>query len=394
MPAMDAYEPIHPAALRSHYSAFLRPGRILLTGHSHQAWPDAARAGQLEAFDDAAAFADDKWGRATEAADAVRGAVAARIGARAEDVALGGSTHELVTRFLSALDLRARRHLVTTAGEFHSLARQLARLEEAGVEVTRVAVDPLETLGERLAAAVRRDTAALLASTVLFRTSAIVPGLPAAVRVAREAGAEVLLDAYHAFNVVPFTVADYGDDVFVTAGGYKYAQWGEGCCWLRVPPESALRPVYTGWYADRAGLEHLRSGGPVAYGRTGADRFSGSTYDPTSHYRARAVIRFFDAQRLTVPRLRALSLRQTARLRAALDGFDFATPADDARRGGFLAIRLRDAARAVAALRARDVFADARGDLLRLGPAPYVTDDELDAAAARLRDVAARLGKE
>ena len=41
----------------------------------------------------------------------------------------------------------------------------------------------------------------------------------------------------------------------------------------------------------------------------------------------------------------------------------------------------------VAALRAEGIYTDARGSRLRLGPAPYVTDDELDlgvAAVARL----------
>lgn len=384
--------PIRPEELRPHYSAFLRPGRILLTGHSHQAWPDVAREGLLEAFDDAAAFADAKWARAAEAADAVRAAVAGRIGARPEDIALAPNTHELVTRFLSALDWRRRRHLVTTDGEFHSLARQLARFEEAGIAVTRVPATPLETLGARLAAAVRADTAALLASTVLFRTAAVVPDLAAAAAAARDAGAEVLFDAYHAFNVVPFTVAELGGDaVFVVGGGYKYAQWGEGCCWMRVPPGCTLRPVYTGWFADFADRARPRRDGPVGYGTTGADRFAGSTYDPSSHYRARAVIRFFDAYGLTVPRLRALSLRQTGRLRAALAGdFDVVTPAEDARRGGFVAVRLPDAVEVAAALRARGVFTDARGDLLRLGPAPYVTDAELDAAVEALRSVAGR----
>ncbi len=374
--------------MKSHYTAFVRPGRILLTGHSHQAWPDAARDGQLEAFEDAAACVDDKWARAGEAANAVRAAVAARIGGRAEDVALAGSTHELVTRFLSALDWTRRRHLVTTAGEFHSMARQLDRLAEAGVEVTRVAVDPLDTLADRLAAAVRDDTAALLASTVLFRTSAVVPGLEMTVRTARAAGAEVLLDAYHAFNVLPFRIEDFGADVFVTAGGYKYAQWGEGNCWLHVPAGCALRPVYTGWFADYAALGARREGA-VGYGPSGAERFAGSTYDPTSHYRARAVIRFFDAQDLTVERLRAISLRQTARLRSSLAHLDFATPDGDAGRGGFLAIRLPDAAGAVARLRARGVFTDARDGLLRLGPAPYLDDDDLDAAARHVAEIAA-----
>jgi len=36
-------------------------------------------------------------------------------------------------------------------------------------------------------------------------------------------------------------------------------------------------------------------------------------------------------------------------------------------------------------LRRDDVWTDCRGDLLRLGPAPYVTDSQLDAAIVAVR---------
>jgi kynureninase len=227
---------IDPRALRPHYTRFLREGRVLCTGHSHQAWPDAAREGLLESFDDAAALVDDKWERA----------MAARIGASADEIALGSSTHELVTRFLSALDLRARPRVVTTSGEFHSMHRQLKRLSEVGLEVVFVEAAPVETLAARMIDEVRaKPTAAVLVSSVLFETSTIVPDLIHVARAARACGTEMLVDAYHAFGVVPFTVDDLERSSFVTAGGYKYAQWGEGCCFLRVPRESALAPVYT-----------------------------------------------------------------------------------------------------------------------------------------------------
>ncbi len=380
---------LDPAALRPHYQAFLRSGHVLLTGHSHQAWPDVAREGVLRAYDDAAREVDDKWGAALGMAERVRRGAASRIGASPDEIALGGSTHELLARFLSALDLRARPRLVTTRGEFHSAHRQLTRLAEAGLDVVMVDVAPIETLAERMARAVDAQTAAVLVSSVLFETSSIVPGLRALAARARTAGAELLVDAYHAFGVVPFGVHDLGIDAFVVAGGYKYAQWGEGCCFLRVPPGCTLRPIYTGWFSDFARLSAPRDGGLVGYGERPADRFAGSTYDPTSHYRAAAVLDLFDELELSVGRLRALSLRQTERLLDGLDGFDVLTPRAPEQRGGFVSVRIAGAAGVVTALRARGIFTDARGDILRLGPAPYVTDDELDRALEALRDVAA-----
>lgn len=367
---------LSPEILRPHYSAFLKPGRVLLTGHSHQAWPDAARDGQLEAWDDAAKLADDKWGAAFDAADAVRAYVGRLLDCAPSQVALAASTHELVCRMLSACDLKQRPHLVTTTGEFHSITRQLRRL--AGeLDVTWVDARPVATLAERLTAAVTERTGAVLTSTVLFETSERVPHLPGLVAAARKLGAEVLLDAYHAFGALPFTLAELGaHDAFVVGGGYKYAQWGEGNCFMRVPPRPFM-PKLTGWFAGFGDLAHGRPDS-VSWGKTPAERFAGSTYDPTSHYRARAVIRFFTQQGLTIAKLRELSLKQTQRLIEGLEGLDVVTPREPAERGGFVSIRVPDAAALAKRLHAQGIVVDHRGDLLRLGPAPYVLDDELD----------------
>ena len=53
-----------PSSLARHYARFRVAERLRLTGHSHQAWPDVAREGQIEAWDDAAERADEKWARA------------------------------------------------------------------------------------------------------------------------------------------------------------------------------------------------------------------------------------------------------------------------------------------------------------------------------------------
>jgi kynureninase len=354
---------------------------VLLTGHSHQAWPNVAREGQLEAFDDAARHVDGKWEHAFAAADAVRAYVGRCIDVPPQQIALAQNTHELVLRMLSACPVRPQ--LVTTTGEFHSITRQLTRLSEL-VDVTWVDARPAATLAERLIAAVSDRTAAVLTSTVLFETSERVPHLEGLVKHARSVGAEVLLDAYHAFGVVPFTVSAL--DAFVCGGGYKYAQWGEGVCWLRVPPRP-FKPVLTGWYAGFADLERGVKGS-ISYGATGAEQFAGSTYDPTSHYRARAVIRFFTQQGMTLQKLRELSLQQTSRLLEKLDGFDVVTPREPEARGGFVSVRLANAHAVVEQLRAQGIWCDSRGELLRLGPAPYLLDEDLDRGVAALRRVA------
>jgi kynureninase len=388
-----------PNALAPHYSAFRVDERLLLTGHSHQAWPDVAREGQLEAFEDAARHVDEKWERAFAKAERVRDGFRQLLDDDGS-IALAQNTHELVTRFLSALDLRARPRLVTSEGEFHTLRRQLSRLDEEGLAVVRLQVDPVETLAERMAAAVDERTSAVLVSAVLFETARIVPGLDGLARACARAGAELLVDVYHALGALPFTVAAHGlERAWIVGGGYKYLQLGEGNCFMRLPPQAeTMRPVFTGWFAefDELGAEHSAAG--VSYGR-GASRFAGSTYDPTSHYRAARVFDFFEERSLSPEFLRSVSLHQTGLLARLVDELDLpesviardrATPREAF--GGFLGLECPQAELVARQLANEDVLTDARGHYLRLGPAPYLSDEQLQAAVERLADVLKRVG--
>lgn len=393
------------AALAAHYSRFRVTDRVLLTGHSHQAWPDVAFDAQKQAWLDAAEHVDDKWGRAFAVADEVRAGYRRLLNDVDGHITLGQNTHELVIRFLSALPLGARPRLVTTDGEFHTVRRQLDRLESEGIEIVRVATregvgaDGSGAVAGRLAAAVDDRTAAVLVSSVLFRDARIVEGLDEVARACAQVGAELLVDAYHSLNAVPFSVVEMGlQDAFVVGGGYKYCQLGEGNCFLRFPRECTLRPVLTGWFAEFGTLTQAPGDGGVSYGE-GHLRFAGSTYDPVSHYRAASVFRFFREQGLDAVRLREISLAQTRRLAAAVDALELdpAVLTRDrsvplARRGGFLALETPRAGEIACKLRGRGVYADSRGSVLRLGPAPYVTGGQLDEAVAVLGEVAVGLG--
>ncbi len=381
-----------PNALAADYSRFHVADRLLLTGHSHQAWPDVGFEAQQQAWLDAAALVDEKWQAASEVGEHVRGGWRRLLNDETGDIALGQNTHELVTRLLSALPLRARPRLVTTDGEFHTIRRQLDRLEEEGIEVVRVPARPAATVAERMAAIVGDRTACALISSVYYETAEIVPGLDLVAQACGRHGAALLVDAYHHLNVVPFDVNRMGlTDAFVTGGGYKYCQLGEGNGFLRIPPGRTLRPVLTGWFSEFAALEHSRERRELEYG-PGAARFAGATYDPTSHYRAAAVFAFHERMGLTAALLREVSRHQVGLLKTAFEALGVdpslarVVPIPDDRRAGFLAIRSPHAAVLQRALRERGVLTDFRGDLLRLGPAPYLSDDQLRDAMSRLAD--------
>ncbi len=131
----------------------------------------------------------------------------------------------------------------------------------------------------------------------------------------------------------------------------------------------------------------------MAYGE-GGDRFAGATYDPTSHYRAAAVFQFFRERGLTPALLREVSQHQIGLLASAFDALDLdpATVSRDRTAplteiGGFLALRSPVATSLARQLHARGVWTDARGEVLRLGPAPYLSDRQLRDAIALLGEV-------
>ena len=385
--------------LARHYSRFRVGERILLTGHSHQAWPDVAFEAQLQAWHDAAELVDGKWDVAVAVAEEVREGYRRLLDDPDGDIALGQNTHELVTRFLSALPLRDRPRVVTTDGEFHTIRRQLARLQEEGLEVVQVGStgsgeSAPGAIAEAVVKAVDDRTAAVLMSFVLFRNSLIVDGLGEVATACDRVGASLLVDAYHSINVVPFSVRGMGlERAFVVGGGYKYCQFGEGICFLRIPPACSMRPLLTGWFSEFGELADTPGTRRVAYG-DGALRFAGSTYDPVGHYRARAVLRFFQSERLDTSLLRAVSQAQLARLANGIKALDI-DPAVLSwnqrlplkRRGGFLALDAPDAGEIAARLRRRGVFTDYRGTVLRIGPAPYITGAQLDEAVGLLGEV-------
>jgi kynureninase len=385
-----------PNSLAAHYADFRVAERLLLTGHSHQAWPDRTRDALLACHRDAAELVDDKWGRAFERAERVRKGFRAWLGGCDGEIALGTNTHELLVRFLSALPLRERPRLVTSDGEFHSLRRQLARLSEEGIEVVRVAARPVATLSERLAGALDgAPTAAVLVSSVLFGTAEIVPGLGELAERCEQAATLLLVDAYHQLGVVPWQPGL--ERAYVTGGGYKYLQLGEGNCFLRTPADCALRPVVTGWFAEFAELERAPGSGLTGYPR-GPLRFAGATYDPVSHYRAASVCEFFAAQELDALFLRANAQRQLARLIERFEALDLdpalvrrATDTPVAGLGGFVALESTRAVELHAALLLRGVHTDVRGTVLRLGPAPYLSDAQLDTAIDALGEGAGTL---
>lgn len=386
--------------LAPHYSDFNVSKRILLSGHSHQAWPNVAKQGVLDCYQDAAKHVDEKWGAAFEKADQVRDFYRGLMGEPQAQIALGQSTHELILRFLSDLDsfkspTNKPTKIITTNGEFHSMRRQLDRLSELNIEVEVVDAFPTETLAARIIEKLDAHTSAVIVSAVFFATSEIFHDVSKVALAAKSLNVPCLVDAYHALNVVPFNLVQWQlESAFIVGGGYKYCQAGEGNCFMRIPANYHGEPIITGWYAEFELLDQAPN--KVSYGK-GQSAFAGSTYDPTSHYRAAAVFEFFKQQGLTDTVLNDINKLQIATLWNGIAAMNLpeevlALPKHGIENNaGFLSLTTPKASDWVSALNDRGILTDSRGDQLRFGPAPYLSNNQLSQALNAIEDIAVKL---
>jgi kynureninase len=267
-------------------------------------------------------------------------------------------------------------------------------LEEEGLEFVQVPVQPDETFAERIIGEMDDRTSAVMLSRIYFETSLINTHLTEIAAAARKKGIPVMIDDYHGTNVVPLSIREAGlEDCFILIGGYKYLQWGEANCFLRFPKDCEYRPAITGWFASFSTLDKPRNNDPVEYDHDN-QRFASGTYDPSSQFRAAKVVEFFQEHGLSPEILREQYQAQVALLRTLFREKNFEPslirltheePLE--RNGGFLSLTSPKAREIRAQLMENGVFTDARGEILRFGPAPYITTSQIRQAMDELEKV-------
>lgn len=342
--------------------------------HSHHPWPDASFAGQEAAWLDAARLLDRKWDHVfAEVIPAAQGHIAHALHLPdPKTIAFGPNTHAFVVRLLSCFPANKPVRVLTTASEFMSFARQIARAEEDGrVVVTRIETQPLESFEARFAEeAARGGYDLVFFSQVFFDSSLAVIDPAKIVAAVRSPETFVVIDGYHAFMAVPVDISAIANRVFYLAGGYKYAMSGEGCCFLHSPPGYGARPSDTGWYA---GFDALEAGGKgVGYSKDGS-RFLGATFDVTALYRFNAVQDWLTVEGRSVADMLAhvrgierTFLDALDNTKGPLSSSMLVVP-DETHRGRFLAFHTPRAGEIVEKLLQKGIITDSRGDRLRVG---------------------------
>lgn len=285
-------------------------------------------------------------------------------------IAFGPNTHSFVLRLLSCLPPKPR--ILTTGSEFHSFARQIARLEEDGlVQVTRIATEPFGTFEERFAeAAAKGGHDLVFLSQVFFDSGFAITDMAKIVNAVPDKNTFIVVDGYHGFMAVPTDFAALASRAFYLAGGYKYAMAGEGACFIHCPPGYGARPRDTGWYAGFSALQ--AAGGGVSYTDDGS-RFFGATFDVSALYRFNAVQGWLAEEKQSVmdmlAHVRMIEHIFLAELKPGRHDVDpsMLMVKNHAKRGRFLCFRTEAAGKISKALAEQSIIVDHRGDRLRIG---------------------------
>jgi len=288
--------------------------------------------------------------------------------------------------------------IVSTECEFDSIDFVLRVYHEksrAAVDWVRPDVDGLMQPDAMIHAIETKKPQVVVLSAVCFASGQAMQSLGEIIESAHRNNAVVVLDAYHAFGVLPIDFHALGAD-FVIAGNYKYTRGGAGACFLAIHPrhlsESAMvptpdsiAPLDTGWFAKLDTFSYARHDS-VMYA-VGGNAWLEATPPVLTYYQALAGLMLTNT--IGVDRLRQYSLKQQVFLARSLSAMGV-TPRLLEHRGGYILIEDLDGASTIARLKDAGVNADARPQpdsdnwLIRLCPDLLNTSAELEEAADRI----------
>ncbi|MFA6237434.1 MAG: aminotransferase class V-fold PLP-dependent enzyme [Bacteriovorax sp.] len=266
---------------KKHYSLFLKAnvGIQHYQSHGHHYWPDVTREAMIEYWDDSAKHVDNKWNYIYEnkipetqklIADTLKLSDPSQI-------VFAPNAHEFVCRLISCFDTKNKISVLTSDSEFYSFDHQINRLSDAGILSTeKISTHPFDNFEERFIDKIKSNSYDMIfLSQVFFNSGMAIKNLKAIVDAVTDPNTMIVVDGYHGFMALPTDLSAVESRVFYMSGAYKYAQGGEGCCFLHIPKASQHRPLCAEW-------------------------FERTTMDFSALYRLNAVLKLFQRENITV----------------------------------------------------------------------------------------------
>lgn len=316
--------------------------------------------------------------------DEVRAGFGRTIGAGPDTIALMPSVSGGLAAVSAAIaaqpEAGKRRKVVLTELDFPTVGHLFLSQQASGMEVVIVpSPDGIHVPIEDIAAAVDEHTA-LLATSHVFFTSGTVQNVPELARIAHQAGAFIMLDAYQSNGQLAVDVGRLGVD-FLLGGALKWLCGGPGLAYLYVSSDVSIEPATLSWFGveNQFGFD-IRAATP----RKDARRFELGTPATGAAYTAAGGLSLVLEAGVEAIEARNRVLSEDIRGRLSDAGYALHQTADAANRSALVLIEHPDAPGAVRGLAERGVIVDHRGSLLRFSPHFYNTLEDNERALEAL----------
>lgn len=316
----------------------------------------------------------------------VRTSFGQTIEAEADTIALMSSVSAAVSVIWGAIAARVRGtgrdKVVLTELDFPTVGHHFLSQRANGLEVEIVpSPDGIHVPLESIRDAVDERTA-LLATSHVFFTSGNTQDAAELTRMAHEAGAFILLDAYQSNGQLAID-SNALDVDFLVGGALKWLCGGPGMAYLHVNPKVRLDPVTLSWFGvQNQFLFDIRDATP----REDARRFELGTPAAGVAYTAAGGLSIVLEYGIPAIQRRNRFLSNDLRARLSDVGYRLHQASDPAARSALVLVEHEDAAAVVRHLGARDVIVDHRGPLVRFSPHFYNTLDDNERAVAALSE--------
>lgn len=381
----------------------LEPGVIYMDGNSLGLLSKPAERSLLEALEAWKRLGIDGWLQGAHPwfgfAEELAALAAPLIGAKPNEVLITGSTsvnlHQMLASFFRPQGRRTK--ILIEEAAFPTDAHAVkSHLRLRGLDPVRdVVVVPSRggtVLDEDdIVAAMSDEVAFAILPAALYRTGQLLD-IKRLTQEAHARGIVICFDGCHSVGAVPHALHGDGVDcaIFCT---YKYLNGGPGATGGLFVHEKHLgtAPGLASWFSSRKDrqfdmsndLEHADS----------ASAFHIGTPNILSMAPLLGALELVNGA--GIANIRARSLALTRFMIGLFDGelgglgFSLATPREDGRRGGHVALRHLEAPRICRALKQRKVIPDFRpSDIVRLAPSPlYTSFAEVAQTIAILKDI-------
>jgi len=325
----------------------------------------------------------DPWPGWLERVEQARGAFAALIGARMDEIAIVSCASEGAYQVSSGFAWGPGQSIVTTELEFPSIAHVWLAQRPAGGRVRYAdLVDGFATV-ESYEQVIDDATRLVSIPLISYRNGQRLPVAQIAT-LARQRGAHVFIDAYQGVGVEPIDVTALDCD-YLVSGALKYLLGIPGLAFLyvRTGTPRDLDPSLTGWFARAdpfsfnpreldfaATARHYQTGTPpvaAAYGALAGLQLLSSVEPATIAAHVSALTDYLHTE---------LSRR----------GERIASPAVAESRGPQVALRDPEPERLAAYLADQRIITSPRADLLRLAVHYYTNTADVDTVVQAIYD--------